>query len=209
MKSLSRVRLLATPWTAAYQASLSMGFARQVRSPLFCLRWPPLFCHQRAWRIFAQMFWFLRRTLSSSPSSFTLTCLILLWRKTGCSLEGGGTAASSDKQRMLPSLFVWRERCQEGEAFLVPSIPTSQEIPAVSKSLEVPFGLNPTFHLSVLTQKLLQSYSEQLRGKFTILIPALVTFLLVHTSSHLWPHAHTPMSLLEISYAADLAQNPE
>ena len=29
MKSLSRVRLLATPWTAAYQAPLSMGFSRQ------------------------------------------------------------------------------------------------------------------------------------------------------------------------------------
>ena len=30
MKSLSRVRLLATPWTAAYQAPPSMGFSRQV-----------------------------------------------------------------------------------------------------------------------------------------------------------------------------------
>ena len=29
VKSLSRVQLLATPWTAAYQAPLSMGFARQ------------------------------------------------------------------------------------------------------------------------------------------------------------------------------------
>ena len=29
MNSLSRVRLLATPWTAAYQAPLSMGFSRQ------------------------------------------------------------------------------------------------------------------------------------------------------------------------------------
>ena len=28
-KSLSPVRLIVTPWTAAYQASLSMGFARQ------------------------------------------------------------------------------------------------------------------------------------------------------------------------------------
>ena len=28
-KSLSLVRLLATPWTAAYQAPLSMGFSRQ------------------------------------------------------------------------------------------------------------------------------------------------------------------------------------
>ena len=29
VKSLSRVRLLATPWTTAYQAPPSMGFARQ------------------------------------------------------------------------------------------------------------------------------------------------------------------------------------
>ena len=29
MKSLSHVQLLATPWTAAYQAPLSMGFSRQ------------------------------------------------------------------------------------------------------------------------------------------------------------------------------------
>ena len=29
VKSLSRVRLLVTPWTAAYQAPRSMGFSRQ------------------------------------------------------------------------------------------------------------------------------------------------------------------------------------
>ena len=29
VKSLNRVRLLVTPWTAAYQAPLSMGFSRQ------------------------------------------------------------------------------------------------------------------------------------------------------------------------------------
>ena len=29
LSRLSRVRLLATPWTAAYQAPLSMGFSRQ------------------------------------------------------------------------------------------------------------------------------------------------------------------------------------
>ena len=29
VKSLSQVRLLATPWTAAYQAPPSMGFSRQ------------------------------------------------------------------------------------------------------------------------------------------------------------------------------------
>ena len=44
VKSLSRVWLFATPWTAAYQASLSMGFSRQecwsgvlLPSPLFLL----------------------------------------------------------------------------------------------------------------------------------------------------------------------------
>ena len=29
MKSLSRLQLFVTPWTVAYQASLSMGFSRQ------------------------------------------------------------------------------------------------------------------------------------------------------------------------------------
>jgi len=45
VKSLSRVRLLATPWTAAYQAPLSMGFSRQEHwsgvpspSPIFPIR---------------------------------------------------------------------------------------------------------------------------------------------------------------------------
>ena len=40
-KSLSRVRLLATPWTAAYQAPLSMGFSRQVYWSGVPLPFPP------------------------------------------------------------------------------------------------------------------------------------------------------------------------
>ena len=46
VKSLSRARLLATPWTAAYQAPLSMGFSRleywsgvPLPSPLQILQW--------------------------------------------------------------------------------------------------------------------------------------------------------------------------
>ena len=46
-KSLSRVQLLATPWTAAYQAPPSMGFSRQeywsgvlLPSPALCLTLP-------------------------------------------------------------------------------------------------------------------------------------------------------------------------
>ena len=41
-KSLNRVRLLATPWTAAYQSPPPMGFSRQVywsRLPLPSLNW--------------------------------------------------------------------------------------------------------------------------------------------------------------------------
>ena len=55
VKLFSRVRLLATPWTAAYQAPPSMGFSRQeywngvpLPSPhhflyhlYFCISWPP------------------------------------------------------------------------------------------------------------------------------------------------------------------------
>ena len=41
VKSLSRVRLLATPWTAAYEAPRSMGFARRdfVRSGFIRVGW--------------------------------------------------------------------------------------------------------------------------------------------------------------------------
>ena len=42
VKTLSRVRLLATPWTAAYQAPPSMGFSRQEYwsgLPLPSLKW--------------------------------------------------------------------------------------------------------------------------------------------------------------------------
>ena len=44
-KSLSRGRLLATPWTAAYQAPPSMGFARQ--EYWSGVLWPALFCTPR------------------------------------------------------------------------------------------------------------------------------------------------------------------
>ena len=50
VKSLSRVQILATPWTAAYQAPPSMGFSRQeywsgvpLPSPMFATGWCNLF----------------------------------------------------------------------------------------------------------------------------------------------------------------------
>ena len=44
VKSLSRVWLLATPWTAAYQAPLSMGFSRQEYWSGVPLPSPTLYC---------------------------------------------------------------------------------------------------------------------------------------------------------------------
>ena len=55
MKSLSRVRLLATPWTAAYQAPLSMEFSRQEWKPTpatgvgcHCLLWKKWLCNKNS-----------------------------------------------------------------------------------------------------------------------------------------------------------------
>ena len=48
MKSLSRVRLLATPWTAAYQAPPPMGFSRQEYWSGVPLSSPLLVCEMNA-----------------------------------------------------------------------------------------------------------------------------------------------------------------
>ena len=45
MKSLSHVQLLATPWTAAHQTPLSMGFSRQESWSGVSLPSPPLIIH--------------------------------------------------------------------------------------------------------------------------------------------------------------------
>ena len=65
MKSLSCVRLLATPWTAAYQAPLSMGFSRQkywsvvpLPSPFCFIDYAKAFdcvAHSKLWKILKEM----------------------------------------------------------------------------------------------------------------------------------------------------------
>ena len=59
VKSLSRIRLLATPWTAAHQAPPSMGFSRQeywngvpLRSPYMYLFSPKFLSHPGIYRFF-------------------------------------------------------------------------------------------------------------------------------------------------------------
>ena len=50
-KSLSRVRLVATPWTAAYQAPPSMGFS----SYWFCFFGEPWLTNQSIWKSHANL----------------------------------------------------------------------------------------------------------------------------------------------------------
>ena len=94
MKSLSHVRLLVTPWTAAYQAPPSMGFSRQeywsgvpLLSPVLCLHSPKcvLFypCHQE-YTIditFCQSWYDERLRFNGSFESFVLSgnLVSLLW----------------------------------------------------------------------------------------------------------------------------------
>ena len=58
VKSLSRVRLLATPWTAAYQAPPSMGFSRKEYWSGVPLPSPPLYYYVPSNRLFP-LTWFI------------------------------------------------------------------------------------------------------------------------------------------------------
>ena len=91
VKSLSHVRLLATPWTAAYQAPLPRGFSRQedwsgVPLPSPCLSTrsleiPP----QSGWvthTVNAQGWWFavwlLSKTCFKGPNNIAILLMIIL-----------------------------------------------------------------------------------------------------------------------------------
>ena len=66
VKSLSRIRLLATPWTAAYQAPPSMGFSGQQY-------WSgvPLLALKKAWKLKWQMpLYELTPLMTNSPESW-------------------------------------------------------------------------------------------------------------------------------------------
>ena len=106
-KSLSRVRLLATPWTAAYQAPPSMGFSRQeywsgvpLPSPRSIVKHPQCACpHARRFHIhlplFAQLskacfiFLFLEDEVTSAQTR-SMTC------PRPCDLEVMELVLSSD-----------------------------------------------------------------------------------------------------------------
>ena len=105
MKSLSRVRLLATLWTAAYQAPPSMGFSRQeywsgmpLPSPIQLLSRVQLFAnpwtavHQASLSITnSQSLLKLMSIKSVIPSNHLILCrpLLLLPSKAVCPNPGG------------------------------------------------------------------------------------------------------------------------
>ena len=85
VKSLSHVRLLETPWTAAYQAPLSMGFSRQEYWSGVPLPSPKEAEHRR---IDAFELWCWRRLLRVPRTARRSNQSILKEISPGCSLEG-------------------------------------------------------------------------------------------------------------------------
>ena len=68
VKSLSRVRLLATPWTAAHQAPPSLGFSRQERWS--GVPWPSPTCESEKWkRSHISRVWLLATPWTAAPQA--------------------------------------------------------------------------------------------------------------------------------------------
>ena len=83
MKSLSRVWLLATPWTAAYQAPPSMGFSRQEYwsgMPLPSLKSRARLCNLVHWTSWAKSdsIWLGMMNLSNLYEYRVITCAAVL-----------------------------------------------------------------------------------------------------------------------------------
>ena len=85
-KSLSRVRLFATPWTAAYQTPLSMGFSRQeywsgVPSPWHGFYWKDIFSKlfkgihdKKVWRPWSSSIH------ASALATLSHRCIVSFWK---------------------------------------------------------------------------------------------------------------------------------
>ena len=97
VKSLSRVRLPATPWTAAYQAPPSMGFSRQeywsgvpLPSPtVVSLTANLVVWHWVITSLWALWFHFTGTASSGPPLTKTLSKLLLSYRNTSLRMVGG------------------------------------------------------------------------------------------------------------------------
>ena len=79
VKSLSRVRLLATPWTVAHQAPPSMGFSRQVYCISNCL-------HFSTWKFTQFCLWMLHGIylMSSIDEQLGYFKFLALWSRLQC-----------------------------------------------------------------------------------------------------------------------------
>ena len=101
VKSLSHVRLLATPWTVAHQAPLSMGFSRQRSTGVGC------HCLLRKSALLRVFFMFSIPDLldfkSNSHLSQNLECYLFI---LGCCLrESSQLPTCSDQRTMLGDGF--------------------------------------------------------------------------------------------------------
>ena len=125
VKSLSRARLLATPWTTAHQAPPSMGFSRQEYWSGVPLPSPDSLGRQRLFIIY---------TLRSSPA---FLCSSRVGHGVGASLKTKHTQPSSEPERRN---WQWRWFNKQGppkgapdqtQYPLEPQIPPLNELAAI------------------------------------------------------------------------------
>ena len=95
VKSLSRVRLLATPWTAAYQAPPSMGFSRQKYWSGVPLPSPGTLAYQRP--KVKLPWWWKNRSLPTSLKSIRV-----YWAQTTCSAQCQTQQVTSKDYKTIP-----------------------------------------------------------------------------------------------------------
>ena len=133
MKSLSHVRLFATPWTAAHQAPPSMGFSRQEY-------WSGLPLPSPSLPLASSKLWQVTTWDQSSPGSFLSGCSA---RKTmdtlPIQLQWGSESGVQLSGRPLTSLI----------SSLPPGIPSLPVLWSDSSAWEYPL-LNPLLHFLLL-----------------------------------------------------------
>ena len=114
VKSLSCIRLLATPWTAAYQAPPSMGFSRQeywtgVPLPSLDLIWA--YANMPGWG--GPLWLAISRTKESDGAWCVLNCYCLPGLKLSSVLSFSGAMPSSPLVRNSPSQNLFPENHHE------------------------------------------------------------------------------------------------
>ena len=120
VKSLSRVQLLATPWTAAYQAPLSMGFSRQEYWSGMPLPFPLTTNGKMVSQSLSLCF---TERIYCFPFFFFFSSLLWAFPHIICSLKSKFTGLHSEGIHNYFPAFLWLlKACQNINAMLSPDL---------------------------------------------------------------------------------------